>query len=64
MYHIHIEWFDTICIECIISGKITNDQVVWVQDYESWVVGLIPTQWTVLYWYVVSCQKLLPVHKV
>jgi len=34
-------------------------QVVWVQDFESWVMGLIPTQWTgMLYQYIVSWLKI------
>jgi hypothetical protein len=38
--------------------------VVGVQACESQVMGSIPTQWTsMLYWYVVSWLKLLPVHK-
>jgi hypothetical protein len=43
----------------------STGQVVQVQDCESQVMGLIPTQWTgMLYWYVVSWLKLPPAHKV
>jgi hypothetical protein len=56
---------DNSFVDDYVQALHPTGPVVQAQDCESWVMGLIPTQWTgMLYQYVVSWLKLLPVHKV